>query len=86
MICNQVINYLSLRTCTAALCNQTKQTKANDFIAFFHSFSSFFKQQKVIHPKYYRHLKKAAQCSTAIWADKNGLVSGKIACISSKKT
>ena len=36
MICNQVINYLCLRTCcTAALCKQTKQTKANDFITFF---------------------------------------------------
>ena len=37
---------------------------------------------KVIHPKYYKHLKKLL--STAIWADKNGLVSARIACISNK--
>jgi hypothetical protein len=36
---------------------------------------------KVIHPKYYKHLKNLL--STAIWADKNRLVSGRIACISS---
>ena len=84
IICNQVINYLCLRTCTAALCKQTKQTKANDFIAFFHSFFSFLKQHKVIHmiPSTINIWKKLL--STAIWADKNRLVSGRIACISSK--
>ena len=38
---------------------------------------------KVIHLKYYKHLKKKL-LSTAIWADNNGLVFGRIACISSK--
>ena len=33
---------------------------------------------KVIYHKYYKHFKEA------IWADKNGLVSGRLACISSK--
>ena len=31
---------------------------------------------KVIHPKYFKHLKKLL--STAIWADKNGQFSGRI--------
>ena len=42
----------------------------------------FYREVKVIHPKYYNIWKKLL--STAIWADKNGLVSGRIACISSK--
>ena len=37
---------------------------------------------KVMHPKYYKHLKKVL--TKAIWADKNGLVSGRLACTSSK--
>ena len=41
----------------------------------------FEKECKVIHPKYYKHLKR---CSKAIWTNKNGLVSGILACSSSK--
>ena len=37
--------------------------------------TTFYMLTKVIHPKYYKHLKKLL--STAIWADKNGLVLSK---------
>jgi hypothetical protein len=37
---------------------------------------------QVIHPKYYKHMKKVL--TKAIWADKNELVSGRLACTSSK--
>jgi hypothetical protein len=38
---------------------------------------------KVIHPKYYKHLKKGAHQSH-LGIKKNGLVSGRLACTSSK--
>ena len=38
---------------------------------------------KVIHPKYQKHLKKKL-LNKYIWGDKNGLVFGRLACISSK--
>jgi len=42
----------------------------------------FLSKDKVTLPKYYKHLKKVL--TKAIWTDKNGLVSGKLACTSSK--
>ena len=39
---------------------------------------------KVIHPKYYTHLKEAGSSAQSFGQIKNGLVSGRLACTSSQ--
>jgi hypothetical protein len=43
----------------------------------------FYCSSKVIHPKYYKHLKKGAP-QMPFGQTKNGLVSGRLACTSGK--
>ena len=47
-----------------------------EIVLEFHAFAKLY-----IHPKYYKNLKKVL--TKAIWADKNGLVSGSLAFTSS---
>ena len=55
----------------------------DSFLANYLPSYSLYSQTKVLHPKYYKHLKEDA-LSTVIMANKNGLISERFACTSSK--